>query len=359
MEASRQKVLGSPSTVLAWISLLVDAGQYATIRGRQTGGPQDMVNISKSKIAADIPVAERAVSRRRNLSDVLSDEDFIPKSSLSPGEIADGIVLHVSCQVQQVPHIPSIAASIAAQIGVSVTMVGGAEFCCGAYHRHAGDIDFENQIATASLKGIGRSGAREFVSFCPSCDDSFGRYNSGTKLRQINLTQFLVERIHRLKPLLRPVPCNILLHRHLGDDNRLRDSANIRTLLGVIPGVRIRESPLADGEGPSCQSFRPMSKDRTAGMFAEAQRQGVDFVVVPYHSCYRQHCKMQIEYGIEVHHYLGLLAKSLGIGFREGFKELRLLDDVDEATARVGRRAAELGFSSAEVQSFMRKVVYC
>ena len=123
-----------------------------------------MVNISKSKIAADIPVAERAVSRRRNLSDVLSDEDFIPKSSLSPGEIADGIVLHVSCQVQQVPHIPSIAASIAARIGVSVTMVGGAEFCCGAYHRHAGDIDFENQIATASLKGIGRSGAREFVS---------------------------------------------------------------------------------------------------------------------------------------------------------------------------------------------------
>lgn len=317
-----------------------------------------MVNISKSKVAVDILGTEPAVSRRRNLSDVLSDEDFIPKSSLSPGEIKDDVVLHVSCQVQQVPHIPSIAASIARRIGVNFTAVGGAEFCCGAYHRHAGDIDFENQIATASLKGIGRSGAREFVSFCPSCDDSFGRYNSGTKLRQLNLTQFLVERMQRLKPLLRPVPCHILLHRHIGDDNRLRDSHNIKTLLGAIPGVKICESPSADGEGPSCQSFRPMSKERTVGMFAEAQRQGVDFVVVPYHSCYRQHCKMQIEYGIEVHHYLGLLAKSLGIGFREGFKELRLLDDVDEATARVGRRAAELGFSSAEVQTFMRRVVY-
>lgn len=339
-------------------SIVGNAESYGTIMSRQPGGADIMASISRNKVTVGIPVAEQAGSRRRNLSDILSNEDFFPKRSLAPGEVKDDAVLHVSCQVQQVPHIPSIAVSVARRIGVNFTTIGGAEFCCGAYHRHAGDIDFENQIATASLRGIGRAGAKEFVSFCPSCDDSFGRYNNGTKLRQLNLTQFLVERIQKLKPLLQPVRCSILLHRHASDHNRLRDSGNVKALLEAIPGVVIHESSLADGAGPSCQSFRPMPEDRTAGMFAVAKSMNVDFVVVPYHSCYRQHCKMQIAHGIEVHHYLGIIAKSLGIEFCEGFKELRLLDNVEKATARVKRRAAELGFSTQEARTFIRNVVY-
>jgi hypothetical protein len=100
----------------------------------------------------------------------------------------------------------------------------------------------------------------------------------------------------------------------------------------------------------------PMEDART--MFREAVELGADYLVTPYHSCYRQHCKMQLEFGLEVHHYLSLIARSIGVPFEEIFKELRLLDNVDAAVDRLKPRIERLGYNRDEVRRYVQSVIY-
>ena len=67
---------------------------------------------------------------------------------------------------------------------------------------------------------------------------------------------------------------------------------------------------------------------------------------------------MQLQYGVEVQHFLALIARSVGIRFPEIFKELRLLDDVDVALERVRPRVRELGYDEAEVRKYISQVIY-
>ena len=46
-----------------------------------------------------------------------------------------------------------------------------------------------------------------------------------------------------------------------------------------------------------CQTVAPMPAEDTAALFQEATDLKADYLVAPYHSCYRQHCKMQLKYG--------------------------------------------------------------
>jgi hypothetical protein len=112
------------------------------------------------------------------------------------------------------------------------------------------------------------------------------------------------------------------------------------------------------GPGIGCQSVAPMSAEDTDAMFQEAKDLKADFMVVPYHSCYRQHCKMQLKYGVEVEHYLSIMAKSLGIPYEEKFKELRLLDSVDKAVERLRPKIRKLGYKEEDVRKYVAAVIY-
>ena len=101
-----------------------------------------------------------------------------------------------------------------------------------------------------------------------------------------------------------------------------------------------------------------MPADATAEMFEQAKAMDADYLVVPYHSCYRQHCKMQLKYGVEVQYYLGLIAMAIGLPFEEKFKELRLLDNVDLAMERLRPRIQELGHQEEEVRKYVQGVIY-
>jgi hypothetical protein len=93
-------------------------------------------------------------------------------------------------------------------------------------------------------------------------------------------------------------------------------------------------------------------------MFDEARSLGAGAVVVPYHSCYRQHCKMQLKYGVPVHHMFNFLALALGIPFSEPFKELRLLDSVDKAVERLRPRIARYGYDEQQVREQVARAIY-
>jgi hypothetical protein len=93
-------------------------------------------------------------------------------------------------------------------------------------------------------------------------------------------------------------------------------------------------------------------------MFEEAKSLGADMIVMPYHSCYRQHCKMQLQFGMDVQHYLETLARALNIPFENKFRELRLLDNVDAAVERLRPRIEQLGYRAEDVRRYVQAVIY-
>lgn len=297
--------------------------------------------------------------RTRVLGNVIAPEGLHFSTELAPNETSEELILHISCQVLNVPHVPYIAQKVMEKMGLQFTTLGGPENCCGAYHWHFGDLDFERQIAKISLNAFQRAKARTVLSLCPSCDDSFGRHkNKSHSFRQCNITEIFIERLAELRAMMKPVACRVVLHDHNADETRRHNSGNILKLLEAIPGVEILPTRNAEGPGIGCQSVAPMPRDATVAMFAEAKEFGADCIVMPYHSCYRQHLKMQIEFGIDVQHYLELLARSLDIPFENKFRELRLLDSVDQAVASLRPRIQQFGYTEDEVRKYVQAVVY-
>jgi hypothetical protein len=102
-----------------------------------------------------------------------------------------------------------------------------------------------------------------------------------------------------------------------------------------------------------------MPPDDQAKMFDEARRLGADALVVPYHSCYRQHVKMQMQYGVETHHFFSLIAMSLGIAFDEPFKQLRLLDSVDRVMDVLRPKIGSMGYEEQVVRGYVERAIFC
>lgn len=298
--------------------------------------------------------------RTRILGSVVAppDLDFVTEPPL--GMKGEPVILHISCQVHNVPHIPSLAQKIMRALGIEFTTLGGPENCCGAFHWHFGDQDLEKQVANISLASFRRLKAKTVLSLCPDCDYSFGRHVAKQHtFRHLNISEIFVEHLAALKGLMKhPVRRKVILHYHTKDEMRQRDADNVRRLIEAVPGIELLPAEKALGPGFHCQTIAPMPPEDTARMFAEARALGADLLVVPYHSCYRQHCKMQLQYGVEVHYYLAIVAQAMGIAFEERFKELRLLDDVDLAMERLAPRIKALGLRAEDVRPFVQNVIY-
>jgi Fe-S oxidoreductase len=298
--------------------------------------------------------------RTRILGSVVAPKDLEFVTEPPMGMKAGPEILHISCQVHNVPHIPSLAQKLMRALGIDFTTLGGPENCCGAFHWHFGDEDMERQVANISLAAFRRLRTKRVLSLCPDCDYSFGRHVAKQHtFRHVNISEIFVEHLDALKALMkRPVRRRVVLHYHTKDEMRRQDAENIRRLIEAVPGIEILDAKKALGPGFHCQTIAPMPAEETAQMFAEAKALGADCLVVPYHSCYRQHCKMQLQYGVEVHYYLALIAQAMDIAFEERFKELRLLDNIDLAMERLRPRIKELGYREEDVRPFVQSVIY-
>lgn len=271
------------------------------------------------------------------------------------------VILHVSCQTLTVSHIPFLAQKIMTLLGIDYTTLGGPENCCGAFQWHMGEADYERQIATMTLGSFRRLKPVRVVSTCPDCDDSFQRHTKPQHTFQhTNIAELFAENLDKLRPLMKhPVNRRVAIHSHEDGKERSRDAECIRQLMQAVPGVEVVDAPKSLGLGGHCVVLTNTVKaEVTQAMFEEAKALGVDYLVVPYHGCYRQHCKQQLTYGIEVQHYLAVLAQALGIPYEEPFKQLRLLDDVDKAVEQLRPRIEKLGFKEAEVRDYVKAAIY-
>jgi hypothetical protein len=174
-----------------------------------------------------------------------------------------------------------------------------------------------------------------------------------------NVSELFVSHLDLLKPLMHRLDRRVVLHTHDHNDARVHDATNIETILRAIPGVEVLSAKHHRGPGAHCQILLPMAAEDQRAMFEEARALGADTLVMPYHSCYKQHLKMELQYPVRVEHYLTILGSSLGIEVEETYKQLRLLDDVDKTVQALKPRFSPLGYTAEQIRPLVEWAIYC
>jgi Fe-S oxidoreductase len=296
----------------------------------------------------------------RGVGSLLAPDDFKYLTEIPEGTPASRLVIHLSCMAHYTPHIPLLAQRILEKIGLSVLIVGGPENCCGELHKHFQDTDLEIQTAKTAMFGFRRAKPVKVLSICPDCDELFRKHQVDRQPYQhSNISELFLEHLDALRAKMRPVKMRVIPHFHNVNEARQADARNMLEILRSIPGVELIEAQHALGPGIHCQTLHPMPAEDQQRMFAEAQELGADAIVVPYHSCYRQHCKMQLSYPVNVHHYFNLLALALDIPFTEPFKELRLLGDVDAVINALRPKIEKFGYDEKLVRAQVSRAIFC
>ncbi len=295
----------------------------------------------------------------RILGRLLAPDDLTWTTELPRDAPRLPFILHLSCMVHYTPHIPYLAQKILAKMGLECPILGGPENCCGTLHKHLGDEGFAEQTARIGIAGFRRAKPHTVLSICPDCDEAFGVHMPQSKpFYHSNISELFVQQLEKLRPHMRPVRRRLVLHVHDYNEPRRRDSANIETVLRAIPGLDIAVSARHRGPGAHCQILAPMAKENQEAMFTEAVALGADTVVMPYHSCYRQHIKMELKHRISVQHYLSILGEALDIRADETYKQLRLLDNVDKSVEALRPKFEPLGYTAEQIRPLVQWGIY-
>jgi len=246
---------------------------------------------------------------------------------------------------------------ILARIGEPSVNVGGPESCCGTMHRNLSDFELEQEARRKALHGFARARPRSVVTVCPDCDDTFNSKPIGpSTFRYMNFSELLVERLEDIRPHLRGLKCKVVVHEHDSSEERRADARRIRQLMEAIPGLTVLPSTQSLGIGAHCHRYGPMPAEKREAMFADARALGADTLVVPYHSCYRQHCGRtasapdEPSHDIDVQHPLGLLAQSMGIDYDEPYKQMRRAGSLEDACAMVAAKADAIGLATSDLK---------
>jgi Fe-S oxidoreductase len=296
----------------------------------------------------------------RTIGQLLAGDRLKWQTELPVGAPSLPFMLHLSCFVHYTPHIPLLAQQILERIGIDCPILGGPENCCGAIHVHMGDAALGEQAARIGIGGFRRARPTTILSVCPDCDEMFAQFMPKiAPFRHSNISEIFVEQLAKLKSIMRPVNRRVMIHSHDSNTQRQRDKSNIETVLRAIPGLEIVETKHAAGIGPHCQILAPMPPPLQDAMFDEAVARGVDTLIVPYHSCYRQHLKCELRWRVNVQHYISLIGESLGLHEEEEYKKLRLLDNVDDAVEMLRPRFEPLGYTPEQVRPLIEWAVYC
>lgn len=296
----------------------------------------------------------------RTVGALLAPDDFEYVTEIPSDAPDTEFLIHLSCMAHYVPQIPLLAQQILKTLGRDCLIVGGPENCCGELQKVKGDHDLERQAARTAMSGFRRVRPRRVLSLCPDCSDVFRTQGiQRYPYEHANLSALFVEFIDELKAQMQPVDMGIVAHFHTVNEHRQSDADNMLAILRAIPGLRVLDAEHALGPGNHCQTLHPMPPEDQARMFAEARDLGADALVVPYHSCYRQHCKMELQYGVPVHHYLNILAMALGIPFSEPFKEMRLLDSLDAVVDALRPKIDRLGYDESLARAQIARAVFC
>ena len=228
-------------------------------------------------------------------------------------EAKEQITFWYGCNVLRHGDIIHACIDILRALGCEPSPVGGPDYCCGT-------VKDANQTAAGGMaaRTVGRLNERHapVVAWCPSCHSHMHDFMQHEAERRFDIT-YLVELLHarraKLAPLLvHRVPMRVVLHRHVGFNDRVPVNRMVPELLGLIPGVEVLEAGYV-APGYMCASFAALPKaldDIHSNTARAAHEAGADAVVTIFHQCYRELVGLDAAGITPVFNYIHLLARA-------------------------------------------------
>ncbi|MBI1991600.1 MAG: hypothetical protein HYS65_18220 [Betaproteobacteria bacterium] len=232
---------------------------------------------------------------------------------------------------------------------------GGPDYCCGsAKDANQTAADGMAHRTVTKFNNLRRD---RVVAWCPSCHTHMTDFMGQAYPADFSLTYFvelLYEHREALAPLLKhPVPLRVLLHKHMGFNDKVEVNTRAPALLRLIPGVEVVADDYT-APGYMCAHLATVPAamaDMVQHTLRRVETHRADALVTVFHQCYRELCGLEASGATQVFNYVQLLARSLGLAYPDEYKEWK--KSGPNAAAAIGdARLAQVG-----VQFFERAML--
>ena len=239
------------------------------------------------------------------------------------------VIFYTGCNALRTPHVLLNAMQILEALEVNFQVAGGPANCCGIAHtRTEGKIAGGGQVMGSTMVRFETSGAKQVLSWCPSCQLQMGETWDGFTQRSFELehiSSFLVEHSDELvKRFVKPSTRKVVLHAHQG----LREfGEHVENILRAIPGINFVDSVFETGYtcGVASSGRSPeLTGDDRKRLKRTVDGANADTVVTLYHSCHRSITDEAADWDVDVINFTDLVVEALGRDpYRDAYQELQ------------------------------------
>jgi heterodisulfide reductase subunit D len=276
---------------------------------------------------------------------------------------APDFVFYTGCNVLKTPHIALLALDIMDALGVTYQVMGGPTHCCGIRQLGAGDVEMSGRMGSNSIEKMSHAKSGQVISWCPSCYVQFTettipaieRQGGARPFEMTPFLRFLRERLAQLTQLLRrPVKMRIALHRHPGVAGVMEAAAEI---LQAIPGVELVDlkQPAVGLQSVAIRVLPAFKRELQLNELQAASDAGIDALVAVYHSDHCELCAHERDWPFRIINVLEVVGESMGLSWRDRYKELKLMQDADQIVAECHDLIAQHSLDAAVARSVIAK----
>ncbi len=278
-------------------------------------------------------------------------------STAKEGERPD-FIFYTGCNVLKTPHIALYALDIMDALGVTYSVMGGPNHCCGVIQLRSGDTDVAGRQAISSLDRLAE-GKTGVISWCPSCHVQFTETTIPTVekmrgARPFEMTPFMLflkPHLAALRPLLtRPVPLRVALHRHRGVKGVTEVGIE---LLRMVPGVELVDLDVSSVGlvGNALNGLPDYKRSLHLAELQAAEAAGVDALAVIYHVDYREFCAHERDWPFRIVNIFEVVGASMGLSHATHFKRLKIMQDAAAIVADSKDMLAHYGIDPAKARA--------
>jgi len=257
--------------------------------------------------------------------------------------MTEKIIFWYGCNVLRHGDIVHSCLEILRLLGIDARPAGGPDYCCGS-GKDANQTAADG-MARRSVMKFNAMQRDRLVAWCPSCHAHMIEFMGQAYTPQFDLTYLvdvLYERRDKLAELLKdPVPMRVLVHKHVGFNDKVAVNERIPALLRLIPGLEVVDDDYtAPGYMCALLSAVPAAmEDMVRETVRRVAVHRADAVVTMYHQCYRELVGLEPHAGIETFNYIHLLARSIGLQYEDEYKAWKKAGA--NAAARIGEKRVE------------------
>lgn len=310
-----------------------------------------------------------------NFKDMTRATRIMPRLQLSPADLdrvsskpwteetPPDLIFYTGCNILRTPHIALLCLDTLDALDLSYAVYGGAANCCGILQLRPGDTENGGRQAYATIKRFAETGASEVVSWCPTCMIQVGETalpiyeeNEGSAGFDMSMMAvYLARHLDRLKKLfVHPVEKRVGLHEHPGSEG-VTDA--VRRILEAIPGLEFvdLEQPRVGYMCNSLSVLPEFKRDVHAEQLEAAAAAGVDTLAGIYHACHRDLCSHERDWPFDVVNFMELVGAAMGLARQDVFKQLKILQNVDDIVAQTQSMIDHYELDISEVREVIAK----